>query len=152
MRIPSQTGLGDFVLREDSSGSLDRWEFVPYPTGRFTLPNDIYMSALIHRTLPQSDGPTPDQIAARKASGYFDGNGNYIPPKAATAPMLRQEDVNSGTFTETQWNSERAIGALNLWRWYEAKIASGELMTKAMHDSIMECRDLDREAEDTTEG
>ena len=69
------------------------------------------MSALIHRTLPQSDGPTPDQIAARKA---------------AMSPLL-SDDV---MFSDISPANKYAHGVVCSWvrDWYEAKIASGELM------------------------
>lgn len=51
--------------------------------------------------------------------------------QAQSGPLLlSQEEVNDGTFTDTPWNSERAIGALNVWRWYELRIASGELIRR----------------------
>ena len=43
-------------------------------------------------------------------------------------PILSFDEVHKGSFTEVPWNSERSIGALNLWKWYEEKITKGELM------------------------
>ena len=64
-----------------------------------------------------------------KASGSFDGNGNYIPPKAATAPLLSDADRDDNV-------PFRMEAHASAWKWgfdyaryqYEAKIASGELM------------------------
>lgn len=51
-------------------------------------------------------------------------------------PILSREEVANGTFTDVPWNSERAIGALNLQVFYEAKISFGELMTKAQAEAL----------------
>ena len=38
-------------------------------------------------------------------------------------PILSREEVTNGTFTDVPWNSERAIGALNLQVFYEANMS-----------------------------
>jgi len=46
-------------------------------------------------------------------------------------PMLSNEEIYAGSFTDVPWNSERGIGAANASKFYEAKITSGELMVVA---------------------
>ena len=70
-----------------------------------------------------------------KASGSFDGNGNYLPPNAVNSPLLTRQitdewSTDRGQAMKSTYDEHVAFmdGIKQARDFYEAKIASGELM------------------------